>query len=66
VTALARWEAKPSRSKQERIVNKMGEAQCGVGEHKKGSRVGASEREKGRILVRSKSILLFFRARAGY
>jgi hypothetical protein len=34
---LARWrEAKLNgRSKWERIENKMGEAQCGVGEHKK-------------------------------
>jgi hypothetical protein len=30
-----------SRSKSERIMNKMGEAQCGVGEHKKYRCLGA-------------------------
>jgi hypothetical protein len=40
---LARWEGvkRPSRSKEERIINKMGAAQCGVEEHKKYSEVGA-------------------------
>jgi hypothetical protein len=35
VESLARWEAKPSRSKMKRIKVKMGEAQCGGEEHKK-------------------------------
>jgi hypothetical protein len=48
-----------SRSKSERIKIKMGAAQCGMREHKKGAvgHVGAGD---GRILLLCKSILLFF------
>jgi hypothetical protein len=53
-----------SRSKSERIEIKMGEAQCGSGEHKKYTLWGARRSEIGSILEQSKSILLWF-ARAG-
>jgi hypothetical protein len=41
VRTLARWEAKPSRSKGERIKIKMGVPQFGVEENKKYSEGGA-------------------------
>jgi hypothetical protein len=63
VSALARWGGPEGRrrSKQERIKDKMGEAQCEEVEHKKrlGRRKEVGEREY------SETILLLSRARAG-
>jgi hypothetical protein len=49
----------------ERIKIKMGEAQSGVGEDKKRVREVRGKEERGEYCCFSKSILLFFRARAG-
>jgi hypothetical protein len=65
VNLLARWRVKRGRSKDERIELKM-ELRSNLGLRKiKRGRGGTREGENGRILMRSKSILLFLRARAG-
>jgi hypothetical protein len=62
---LARWEGvkRPSRSKEERIINKMGAAQCGPEEHKKYSEVGAREGERGEYCCFAKVYSCSSRAR---
>jgi hypothetical protein len=54
---------RPSRSKEERIINKMGAAQCGPEEHKKYSEVGAREGERGGYSCFAKVYSCFSRAR---
>jgi hypothetical protein len=61
-SSLARWEAKPSRSKNERIIDKMGAAQSEGGEDKKISKLKECVRRRG-ILERREKYTHVLRAR---